>query len=75
MLKRYRKNILTAPQAKKEKPQLKPKSNTRLKALLRSWRTFSFQNLDVFCVLVFTEWILRRTVMNMAVLMKNTKKK
>lgn len=57
MLKRYKKNILTAPQAKKAKPQVKPKRNIRLKALLRSWRTPCFQNLDVFCVLVFTEWI------------------
>ncbi len=74
MLKRYKKNILTAPQAKKAKLQVKPKRNIKLKALLRSWRKKRFQNLDLICVLDFTEWIWRRTVMNMAVFVRNTKK-
>lgn len=52
MAKRYMKKILTGPQAKKAKPQVRPSRNVKLIVPLRSFRIIFFR---VFWLWDFTE--------------------
>lgn len=72
MAKRYKKKILTGPQAKKANPQVRPSKNVRLVVPLRSCRIIFCR---VFWLWAFMEFSLAKTMQNMERFMRKMKQK